>query len=104
VTTRAKVVPPVVVASLRDVREAAGWTLDDIAARVSAELGTHTTKSTISKIETGDRSVSDLFLTAVARAMRLPDSALQVSYTPGHSRLPNKSYVSASENVTISRM
>ena len=55
---------------LRSLRVAAGWSLDDLAAR------SHLSPSTISRIETGKRKLSVDVLVALAAALRVDAGSL----------------------------
>jgi len=57
-------------ARLRSLRQALGWSLDDLAKR------SHLSASTISRIETGKRSISLDVLLALARALHVDVNAL----------------------------
>ncbi len=56
-------IEPLVRARLRSLREAQGWSLDELAAR------THLNASTISRIETGKRAISLGLLQSLCRAL-----------------------------------
>jgi transcriptional regulator with XRE-family HTH domain len=55
---------------LRSLRQSLGWSLDDVAAR------SHLSASTISRIETGKRTISIDVLVALARALQADVSSL----------------------------
>lgn len=58
-------IEPLVRARLRSIRESLGWSLDELATR------THLSASTISRIETGNRSLSLDLLQPLCRALNI---------------------------------
>ncbi|WP_225227708.1 helix-turn-helix domain-containing protein [Oerskovia rustica] len=73
--------PPYV--PLRALRLAAGLTLEEVSARISAEFPEITaSRGTLSAIESGSRGVSDLMLRALERAFRIPEGSMTTSYAP----------------------
>lgn len=77
---RPKQTPPH--ASLRDIRNALGLTLDQVIERIQEETGRSYTRGAISAIENGHRGASTQALADITLALGLREGALVTTYQP----------------------
>lgn len=77
---REPVHPPVV--TIRSLRRALHWTLDELADRVAEHLGTRPTKGALSAIEGGLRGASTEMLRALELAFDIDSHSIDTQYTP----------------------
>ena len=68
--------------SIKVLRAAKGWSLDDVADHIEAASGDRPTRGALSAIENGLRGASHELLRALEVAFEIPEGAITTDYRP----------------------